>query len=95
MQIETQLPKSVQNVLWSYDVKKIDLHRHKKLVIAQVLNFGTKEATDWLFKAYDQNEIRSHAEKIPTGQWDKKSLALWSLYLGIRPIAKSERVTYV
>lgn len=94
MSIKEKLPQSVQNVLWSYDINKIDLEVHKKLIIAQVLNFGTKEATDWLFRTYGINEIRNIAEMIPSGQWDKKSLALWSLYLGIKPKSKLERVLH-
>ena len=49
----TELPKSVINTLWSYDISRIDLNKHKRLVISQVLNFGTKDATDWLFKTYN------------------------------------------
>jgi len=87
-----KLPKSVENVLWSYDVSQIDVNRKKRLIITQVLNFGTKEATDWLFKQYTFGDIRKTAEQIPLGQWEKKSLALWSYYLGVKPISKSERV---
>lgn len=94
MQIIEKLPKSVQNVLWSYNLDKIDLNDHKKIIITQVLNFGTKEATDWLFTTYNGNEIRDIANQIPTGQWDRKSLTLWSLYLGIKPTDKSERVLH-
>ena len=92
MRIKEKLPKSVKNVLWSYDTNRINFDLHKKLIIAQVLNFGTKEATDWLFELYGPDEIRKMAEQIPSGQWDRKSLALWSLYLNIRPKSKLERV---
>lgn len=92
MMKKEKIPKSVRNVLWSYDVQKIDLILHKKLIISQILNFGTKEATDWLFKTYEADEIRQIAQQIPLGQWEKKSLALWSFYLGIKPMTKSERV---
>lgn len=94
MRIKEKLPKSVENVLWSYEMNKIDLELHKKLIIAQVLNYGTEDATDWLFQTYNLNEIRKVAEQIPAGQWDKKSLALWSLYLNIKPKTKLERVLY-
>jgi len=87
-----KLPKSVKNVLWSYDVNKISLDVNKKLIIGQVLNFGTEEATKWLFRNYKLDEICSEAEQIPSGQWDKKSLALWSLYLDIKPKSKLEKV---
>lgn len=91
---KNKLPKSVENVLWSYDISRIDIHRDIKLIITQVLNFGTKEATDWLFKKYSIRDICKIAEQIPLGQWEKKSLALWSYYLGIKPISKSEKMMY-
>lgn len=94
MLTKEKLPKSVQNVLWSYDVDRIDLEIHKKLIVAQVLNFGTQEATDWLFHTYSMAEIQKAADQIPSGQWDKKSLALWSLFLGINPKSKLERVSH-
>lgn len=75
------LPSYVKSVLWSYDTDKIDPVKHRRLIISQVLNFGTKEATDWLFKFYELNEIRKEAGKIPEKQWNKKSLALWKLAL--------------
>lgn len=92
MPVKEIIPKSVENVLWSYDIDKIDLELHKKLIIGQVLNYGTKKASDWLFSNYSLDEIRKNAEIIPAGQWDKKSLALWSLYLNIKPKDKLERV---
>lgn len=91
---KNKLPKPVENVLWSYDLSQIDVNRNKKLIITQVLNFGTKEATDWMFKKYTIGDIRKIAEQIPLGQWEKKSLALWSYYLGIKLISKSERVLH-
>ena len=94
MLVKEILPKSVKNVLWSYNVNKIDPEVHKKLIVAQVLNFGTKEATDWLFRIYGIDEIRRVAEMIPSGQWDRKSLALWSLCLDIKPKPKLERVMH-
>jgi hypothetical protein len=94
MQIKKKFPKSVENVLWSYNINKIDLNLHKKLIIAQVLNYGSENATEWLFETYRLDEIRKTAEQIPTGQWNKKSLALWSLYLNIKPISKLERVLH-
>jgi hypothetical protein len=86
------LPKSVKAVLWSYNVDKINPKLQEKLIVAQVLNYGTKEATDWLFNHYGKDEVRRIASLIPKGQWDKKSLALWSIVLGIDPKSKKTRV---
>lgn len=92
MKLVENIPVSIKSVLWSYDLNAIDFDVHKKLIIAQVLNFGTKKATDWLFRLYGKDQISKIAASIPSGQWDKKSLALWSLYLGIKPKTKMERI---
>ena len=83
------VPKAVKSVLWSYDTKKLDMEKHKKVIVSHVLNFGTKKATDWLFEKYGKKNVAKIANTIPKGQWDKKSLALWTLLLGIRPVNKN------
>jgi hypothetical protein len=86
------LPQAVKTVLWSYNTNKIDLQKHSQLIVSQVLNFGTKEATDWLFKYYGKVRVSEIANTIPFGQWDKKSLALWSLNLKFTTKERSQRV---
>lgn len=92
--INSKLPLSVKSVLWSYDLSQIDITKHQKLIISQILNFGTKDATDWLFKTYQLKDIRQAAQSIPLDQWDKKSLALWSSYLNIKPITRSQKILH-
>lgn len=82
------IPASVKAVLWSYDSSKINLNKDKGTIIQQVLNLGSKEAISWLFKTYEKDEIVRVASKIPASSWNKKSLTLWSLVLGINPPKK-------
>lgn len=79
------LPKSVKNVLWSEKIEDINPEIHKKLIIGQVLNYGDQNAVSWLLTHYNKKILKNTASQIPRGQWDKKSLALWSLILGIKP----------
>lgn len=79
----SQLPQSVKATLWSYDLDKINLQKHKKLIISQVLNFGSLEAISWLFSTYSSEDIKEAALSLPLGAWDKKSLNLWSLYFNL------------
>jgi len=79
------LPKSVNAVLWSYKLDQIKINKHKKIIIFQVLNFGSEEAIEWLFKKYGFELITSVANDIPLSQWNKKSLSLWRLILSINP----------
>jgi hypothetical protein len=86
------LPQSVKAVLWSYDTDAINLQKHRHLIISQVLNFGSKKATDWLFMFYGKDTVKKIASDIPLGQWDKKSLALWSLILDFSAKSRSEKI---
>ena len=58
------LPQSVKSVLWSYDTNIIDIVADRKLIVSQVLNFGSKEATDWAMSNYGKMGIREVALSI-------------------------------
>ncbi|SRR3989338_1822825 len=81
-------PPSVRACLWSYDISALQLERDKTLIITNVLNYGTKQATDWLFSQYPATLIASIIQKPLPGRWDKKSLALWSLVFSVTPTLK-------
>lgn len=86
------IPDFLRPYLWSYDIKALDLKKHKKTIIFQILNYGSKRATDWLFSTYNKKEIVEVANSVPQTGWSKKSLKLWSVVLGINP--KEQRFTF-
>ena len=82
------LPPAVRACLWSYDISALDPERDKTLIVTNVLNYGTKEATEWLFSLYPAELIASIIQKPLPGRWDKKSLKLWSLVFDVTPELK-------
>lgn len=78
-------PQSVKAVLWSYDLNAIEVQKDKKIIISQVLNFGSEEAIKWLFKQYSFEVVEQVANTIPLFQWNKKSLSMWKIILSINP----------
>jgi len=79
------IPRFIQPFLWSYDINALDLSRDKKRIITNVLNFGTKEATDWLFEVYTKDDIRDCLIHPLSGEWNNKSMVFWSFLLGVQP----------
>jgi len=79
------IPSYAQPFLWSYDVNKLDLQRDKRRIITNILNLGTAESTDWLFKTYHKEDIKKAIIDPLPGEWDEKSLNFWSLILNIKP----------
>jgi len=84
-QKSVHIPQEVRPFLWSYDVSDLDLEKHKERIITNVLNYGTREATDWVKETYSYTEIRSVlADPLP-GEWLDKSLHYWSLVYDVEP----------
>jgi len=83
--MNSEFTQAVKATLWSYDTSKIDVLRDKELIITNVLNYGTKEATDWLFQTYSKEDIKNILKKPRPGEWNKKSLNLWSLIFDVTP----------
>ena len=83
--MKMEIPSYVKPFLWSYDTEQLDKEKDKKRIITNVLNWGTKRATDWLFGVFSRDDIReSILDPIP-GSWNKKSANFWSLVLDARP----------
>jgi hypothetical protein len=78
------LPKFIKAFLWSSDLEKIDLQKDKKRIILNLLNLGSKRATDWLFNFYPKVEIKKTLiDYGAKGELSEKSLNYWSLVLNI------------
>jgi hypothetical protein len=86
------IPDFIKTFLWSYDISKIDLQKDKKRIITNVLNYGTKEATDWLFSVYSKEDITETIENPFVGEWNKKSLHFWSFIFDIKAGDTTRRI---
>jgi len=87
------LPILLKPLFWSYDFKSLDPEKHRQIIVGQILNYGTKEATDWLFSHYGRDTVSQTASNLPLGAWNKKSLSMWKLVLGINPQKRSIKFT--
>ncbi|KKP75070.1 MAG: hypothetical protein UR77_C0017G0027 [Candidatus Nomurabacteria bacterium GW2011_GWC2_35_35] len=92
--MKIEIPEFVKACLWSYDIDTIDLSvlDHRTRVIQNVLNRGTSDAISWLRKIFSEKEIIEVIEKSISTDWNKKSLALWSLIFNVRPLKKGRFV---
>jgi hypothetical protein len=52
-------------LFWSYDFSRIDLERHRKTIIVQVLNYGTFSQWRWLIETYGHEAVRMVLQQIP------------------------------
>ena len=76
--------QKLQGVLWSYDVRDLDLEKDKEYIITQVLNYGTWEDLKLLYKLYPEKDIKKVIRYPRRGVWFKKVLSFWTTVFNIR-----------
>jgi len=80
------LPKFVEPYLWFNDLAKINPQKDKQRIILNVLNLGSKKATDWLLDFYPRATVKSIFQKnAAKGELSPKSLNYWCLKLKVDP----------
>ena len=78
------LPSFLQGCLASYDLKKIDEKRDKKIIITEILNKGDDIAIRWLGQNYTQNEIKEAVRSPIRGMWLSSVLRYWLAIFDIK-----------
>jgi len=64
------IPPSFQGILWSVNVKNLDLKEDKNYIIHQILMYGDLKEIAWLLKAYSKEEVKKVFEEAPMKIYD-------------------------
>jgi len=61
---QTIMSQFTKGLFWSYDIKKLDYIKHKKLIIEQVIEAGLENDEKLMWKLYSYKDIKKVALKI-------------------------------
>lgn len=78
-----KIPGFLQSVLWSYDLKELDLKEDKGMIITQVLNYGDWKDLKWLYSVYTEKDIKEVLRHPRRGLWFERVLNFWEIMLKI------------
>ena len=70
---------------WETDLSKINIEENKQYIIERILELGDKDAVQWLFSNFSQDEIKKTLKE--SRRISKKSLNFWSIILEDQPDA--------
>ena len=85
-------PETLRPLFWSYDFSRIDLERHRKTIIVQVLNYGTFSQWRWLIETYGRDAVRMILGQIPATEIKPRTHRLASLVFDRRVSAMHREV---
>ncbi len=86
------IPKFIEPYLWWIKLGDLDLENDKKRIITNVLNYGNKQATDWLARVYSEKDIKKVLQKPLAGEWNEKSYFFWALIYGVSATLKPKEI---
>lgn len=89
----TNLPEEFKYLFWSYDFKRLDSKKDKRLIMLQIINYGSLESWKWLFKTYNKEEIKDFIEETPQSEFRPGALKLAMLLVGAEKISHAQRGT--
>ena len=81
--MEARVPETLHPLLWSYDLDRIDVSRHQKTIIIQVVNYGTLAHWRWLRDTYGRERVREVLEDVPATALRPQARRLASLIFGV------------
>lgn len=57
--MKIEIPQRFQGILWSADIRNLDLEKNKNYIIHNVLMYGNFSDIKWLLKVYSPEAIKS------------------------------------
>lgn len=98
MEDTSPIPLSFRTFLWSADLSKLDLHRHRRYIIHQLLNYGGLDAFVWLKKTYSLPTLQEIFVSSPEKVYTERSFSFVTnilLRLKQQDLAKEKYVSMV
>lgn len=78
-----KLPSDFRPFFWSYDWRQLNLLKDKKVIILQLINYGTLDHWQWLAKIYGLPEIKRVIKQVPASEIKPKTRRLISVLFAI------------
>lgn len=91
----SKIPKSLQGILWSRNVKGLDLRDDKNYIIHQILAYGAWNHLKWLFRNYDTKQVREVFLNQPSKDYSERSFNFVQKILLEIPTDKVDKRYYV
>ena len=95
MSMDGGLPRYFRQILWSYDVSKIDTKKGRRLIVVNTINYGSWRHWTWIAENYGKQTVREIVESVPASEFRPGALRLASLIFSVRKQLYASRSDYI
>ena len=88
-------PLFFKPLFWSYKFSSVDLHKDRRKIIINTINYGNWTHWLWVIKFYGKQKVKKIIEETPKTEFRESALKLISLLLGIKKLKYASRSAYI
>lgn len=83
MKQSARLPEDFRPLFWSYRFEELDRRRDEKVIVLNLINYGSLAHWRWLIRQYGAQEIKQVLESVPATEIKPRTRPLASLLFSI------------
>ncbi|MHB1688318.1 MAG: DUF6922 domain-containing protein [Ignavibacteriaceae bacterium] len=72
-----KIPDEFEKYFWDVDFKNLNLEKHKKFVMERLLNYGTFDTFKWIFRTFDNEDVKQFLAEKGKYTLSKNSFYFW------------------
>lgn len=91
--MDKKLPDYFKQILWSYDLDKLNLEKNKKTVIVNVINYGDLKHWRWILENYGKEVVRKVLAEIRASEMRPAARRLASIIFNVNRFNYAPRGT--
>ena len=89
-----RLPENLRPLFWSYRFDELEPAKDEKMVIVQLINYGSLTQWRWVVRQYGMVEVKRVLESIPATEIKPRTRVLASLLFSIPTWRHAHRGAY-
>ena len=79
--MQKTISANLKGILWSINIKNLDLNNDRHYIIHQVLNYGDLSDIKWLFRVYSRQAIKNCFIHQPSKNYNRSTFNFVKNYL--------------
>ncbi len=85
------IPVDFAPLFWSYRITDLDVKRHQRTIVTQLINYGDLRHWHWLLEQYGREGLRSILADIPKSALRSRAARLATIVFDTERVAHASR----